>query len=139
MLKLTIGEIGKALAYPVSGRLETVVTGVATDSRQVQSGDLFVAIVGEKVDGHQYIQQALANGAAAVVVSEPATRETLGDTACLLAEDGVTFIQKLGRLVRQRAQVPGGSRNWLQRQDDHERSFAGDAGGFGSGGSDPRQ
>lgn len=106
MLKLTIGEIGKALAYPGSGRLETVVTGVATDSRQVQSGDLFVAIVGEKVDGHQYIQQALANGAAAVVVSEPAVRETLGDTACLLAEDGVTFIQKLGRLVRQRAQVP---------------------------------
>lgn len=106
MLKLTIGEIGEALDYPVFGCRDTRITGVATDSRQVQSGDLFVAIVGEKVDGHHYIAQALANGATAVVISDVSVKETLTDMTCLLAEDGVTFIQKLGRLVRQRAQVP---------------------------------
>ena len=106
MLKLTVGEIGEALGYPCSGKKETVVTGVAIDSRQVQSGDLFVAIAGQKVDGHRYIAQALEAGAAAVVVSKAGVVETLGGTVCLLAEEGVTFIQKLGRLVRQRAKVP---------------------------------
>lgn len=106
MLELTMGEIGQALGYPCSGRQETVVTGVAIDSRQVQKGDLFVAIAGEKVDGHHYIEQALQSGAAGVVLSAADYGRTLGETAWLLVEDGVTFVQKLGRLIRQRSGVP---------------------------------
>lgn len=106
MLELTMEEIGQALGYPCSGRGETVITGVAIDSRQVQKGDLFVAIAGEKVDGHQYIEQALRSGAAGVALSAADFGSSLGDNAWLLVEDGVTFIQKLGRLIRQRSGVP---------------------------------
>jgi UDP-N-acetylmuramoyl-tripeptide--D-alanyl-D-alanine ligase len=45
--------------------------GVSTDSRQVSHGDLFVALKGERFDGHQFIDQALELGAAAAMVSEP--------------------------------------------------------------------
>jgi UDP-N-acetylmuramoyl-tripeptide--D-alanyl-D-alanine ligase (EC 6.3.2.10) len=43
---------------------------VTTDSRQIQPGDLFVALRGEKFDGHQFAQAALDAGAAAVMVDE---------------------------------------------------------------------
>jgi UDP-N-acetylmuramoyl-L-alanyl-D-glutamate--2,6-diaminopimelate ligase len=48
--------------------LDTPILGLAYDSRQVRPGWLFVAIRGFHVDGHQYVAQAVAAGAAAVVV-----------------------------------------------------------------------
>ena len=51
--------------------LETEVTGVSYDSRQVQPGDLFVAMTGFAADGHRFIPQAMAAGAAAVLCQNP--------------------------------------------------------------------
>ena len=48
-----------------------VITGVQIDSRKVKPGDLFVAIKGEKVDGHAYIDMAASLGAAAALVEKP--------------------------------------------------------------------
>ncbi len=50
---------------------EVAITGVTNDSRSVQPGYLFVAQKGGTVDGHHYIAQAVKNGAAAVVGTEP--------------------------------------------------------------------
>ena len=47
-------------------------TGVTFDSREVEPGDLFVALRGEATDGHRFVAQAQAQGAAGVLVSEPA-------------------------------------------------------------------
>ena len=44
-------------------------SGVAIDTRTVQQGDLFVALSGERVDGHDYVEQALQTGASAALVS----------------------------------------------------------------------
>lgn len=57
-----------AAHYSPSGEMEGTATGVAYDSRKVKPGDLFVALVGEKTDGHQYLEQAFRQGAAAAVV-----------------------------------------------------------------------
>lgn len=46
-----------------------LVNGVAIDSRQITKGDVFVALKGLQVDGHQYVGQALKNGAVAAVVA----------------------------------------------------------------------
>lgn len=51
----------------VSGR----ITGIATDSRDVVPGALFVALGGEHTDGHRYVADAIARGAAAVVIEQP--------------------------------------------------------------------
>ena len=50
---------------------EAEITGIAWDSRKVQPGDAFFALVGESVDGHFYIRQALDSGAAAVIGTQP--------------------------------------------------------------------
>ncbi len=46
-----------------------VIIAITSDSRKVGPGSLFVALVGEQSDGHQYVPQAVASGAAAVLVS----------------------------------------------------------------------
>jgi len=53
----------------VSGDLDTRITGVSVDTRTLQPGDLFVALTGESSDGHKFLADALAKGAAGVLVS----------------------------------------------------------------------
>jgi len=69
-MDLTVANIldatGGALAQ---GTPEAPVTGVSTDTRTVGVGDLFIALEGEKFDGHDYVQAACERGAAAVLVS----------------------------------------------------------------------
>ncbi|MBW1873252.1 MAG: UDP-N-acetylmuramoyl-L-alanyl-D-glutamate--2,6-diaminopimelate ligase, partial [Deltaproteobacteria bacterium] len=55
----------------IAGDVCVPVSGIAYDSRQVNPGDLFVAIPGLEADGHQFIEQAAAQGAVAAVVSQP--------------------------------------------------------------------
>ncbi len=50
---------------------ETRITGIAWDSRKVQPGDAFFALTGESVDGHDFIESAVAKGAAAVIGTRP--------------------------------------------------------------------
>lgn len=50
------------------------ILGIVSDSRKVKEGYLFVAVKGEAADGHDYIQQALRQGASAVVIEDPAYR-----------------------------------------------------------------
>src|SRR5678809_551600 len=52
------------------GALDQVVSSVTDDSRAVASGSLFVAVKGERVDGHRYVAQAIQAGAAAIVGQE---------------------------------------------------------------------
>ncbi len=67
MEPVTINEIveavhGKLLSAGVDGG--AVITGVDTDSRAIQEGSLFIPLVGERFDGHAYINTALDSGAA---------------------------------------------------------------------------
>lgn len=55
----------------VNASSDAEVSGIAWDSRKVQPGDVFFALVGESVDGHRYIPQAIENGAAAVIGTQP--------------------------------------------------------------------
>jgi UDP-N-acetylmuramoyl-L-alanyl-D-glutamate--2,6-diaminopimelate ligase len=50
---------------------ETAITGITLDSRQVKPGNLFVALTGGRVDGHQFIRAAIENGAAVIVGTQP--------------------------------------------------------------------
>lgn len=68
---MRLAELTKGLDVSVDNWRDMEVQGIAYDSRKVKPGYLFVAIPGFKVDGHDYISQAVANGAVAVVASKP--------------------------------------------------------------------
>ncbi len=52
----------------VLGSLSTRIRRVSTDTRTLQKGDIFFALDGENYDGHNFVEQAILNGAAGVVV-----------------------------------------------------------------------
>lgn len=88
MAALSIRAIAGALQADYAGP-DLSVGGVATDSRRINAGDLYVALRGERFDGHEFIAAVAARGAAAAVVARPVasllpqltvadTREALG-------------------------------------------------------------
>jgi len=67
----TLQEVlGDLAVLQTEGDLSPVVSGVQYDSRQVGSGDIFVAMTGLQADGHRYVAQAVRRGAVAVVCSQ---------------------------------------------------------------------
>ena len=52
----------------IAGEIGVDIKGIAYDSRQVKPGYLFVCISGFKTDGHLYIDQAIKNGASAIII-----------------------------------------------------------------------
>ncbi len=68
-MKLTLGQIADIIH--AEGDLETtsIAQGYSIDSRTINAGELFFAVRGERVDGHDFVEIALANGAIAAVVS----------------------------------------------------------------------
>ncbi|MFC5582996.1 UDP-N-acetylmuramoyl-tripeptide--D-alanyl-D-alanine ligase [Rhodanobacter terrae] len=92
------------IALWTHGRLlgaDAEVTGVAIDTRKLQPGDLFVAIKGERVDGHDYLAEAAARGAVAAMV----TRKLDGDLPQLLVNDAELALGDLASAVRAQRNV----------------------------------
>ena len=77
----TAGEI-------LHGSPDTLVHRVCTDSRQARPGDLFIAIAGEKFDGHQFIAEVAAKGVAAVMVEKGRAGDFQSPSAVLEAKGG---------------------------------------------------
>ncbi|MBQ2425815.1 MAG: UDP-N-acetylmuramoyl-tripeptide--D-alanyl-D-alanine ligase [Lachnospiraceae bacterium] len=89
------------------GDPEASVARIKLDSRQVESGDLFVPIIGERVDGHKFIPQVLDLGAAAVLTSEhDEVPEECSKGAWIRVEDTKAALQDIGRYLRARLSLP---------------------------------
>ena len=70
MKALSAGTIAKMVQGRLEGSSEIIVDQISIDTRTLKKGSLFIAIKGERFDGHDYIRQAAANGAALVMVRE---------------------------------------------------------------------
>ena len=75
------------------------VSGVEMDSRDVINGDLFVALKGEAMDGHRFLDKAFENGAAAAIVDRPI------DQPHVLVEDTTAALEALARAARSRTEA----------------------------------
>ena len=105
-IALTLGWIAGAVAGTVSGRVETPVREVVTDSRSMAAGDVFVALRGPRFDGHTFAAEALALGAAGVVIEQAwadAHPEAARDGGVIGVADTLTALQDLAHAVRQAA------------------------------------
>jgi len=95
LLKYLIQNVPGAV---VSGTTEREISGLAYDSRRVKPGTLFAALRGEKVDGHSFIEQAVAAGAVAVLgenvdADSRITAVKAPDARAALAEVAAAFFQ----------------------------------------------
>jgi UDP-N-acetylmuramoyl-tripeptide--D-alanyl-D-alanine ligase len=91
-LRLTAGEIATAArGRVVAGDTSRRFTGLAIDSRNVAPGALFVALPGARVDGHDFIAQALARGAAGVLSARPGA--VAGAAVTIAVEDTLAALQ----------------------------------------------
>lgn len=76
------------------------ILGVNVDSRRVVPGDLFVALKGERTDGHQYIPDALERGAAACLMMEGRQAPGSTDSRCLEVPDPLEALGSLAEWYR---------------------------------------
>lgn len=87
----------------VAGDVKTRITGVSTDTRTLQPGDLFVALTGENSDGHKFLADALARGAVGVVVSRKVESQCLtirvADTLLALGDLAAFYRSKFDPVV----------------------------------------
>ncbi|MBR6738468.1 MAG: UDP-N-acetylmuramoyl-tripeptide--D-alanyl-D-alanine ligase, partial [Oscillospiraceae bacterium] len=87
MRALTVAElIAATQGVLLHGSSAAVATSVSTDSRSVGEGALFVPIVGENFDGHDYVNKALAAGAS-VALTARGTEEFLPGKSYILVDD----------------------------------------------------
>ncbi len=82
----------------LGGSPATTIRRVCIDSRQAQAGDLFFALPGQRFDGHDFLKDVAAKGAAAVVIQRSRTPAALGSCAIIAVDD---TRKALGRLAGQ--------------------------------------
>ena len=80
-----------------------IVKRVVTDSRAIQAGDLFIALVGDRFDGHDFVAQALRDGAVAAVVAHPVADCT---GPLLQVDDTLLALGQLGCSWREQFSCP---------------------------------
>ncbi len=64
---MTAAELARAVEGTLEGAADVIVLGAEVDSRRIEAGDIYVALPGERHDGHDFVPAALAAGVAALV------------------------------------------------------------------------
>ena len=62
-MRMSALEVARLVDGTVEGGASVVITGAEVDSRRIRSGDLFVALRGERSDGHRFVAKAIGSGA----------------------------------------------------------------------------
>ena len=94
-MRLSVAEIAGAVGGTCAGA-DAMVVGVNWDSRLVQTGDMYVALPGERVDGHDFVGAAAANGAACALV----THEVEADIPLIVVDDTAAALTRLSAYWR---------------------------------------
>ncbi len=83
-----------------------VPTGVSIDTRTLKPGEIFFALSGEKVDGHQFLDAAFARGACAAVVTKSGARESRQSELLIVVDAPDLALGDLARSYRRRFDIP---------------------------------
>jgi UDP-N-acetylmuramoyl-tripeptide--D-alanyl-D-alanine ligase len=97
----------QALARAARGRLQGVVfdavSGISIDTRTLAPGEAFFAIKGDRLDGHDFVEAALAKGAALAVVDEASAGKFAGDTRLLIVNETLQAMRDVANAARARS------------------------------------
>lgn len=104
----TIAEIARATHGRITGKDDGMVNGVSTDSRTVTAGELFVALKGERFDGHDFIPAAVGRGVRFFLVEDcrPAGSEIPAGATMIKVADTLKAFGDLAAFHRSRFSLP---------------------------------
>jgi UDP-N-acetylmuramoyl-tripeptide--D-alanyl-D-alanine ligase len=99
-LKLPLGRIAEFVRGEGSFDRDEVASGYSIDSRTVQPGELFFAVTGERLDGHDFVEAALDRGAVAAAVRTGQVLRFQQKSRLIGVAEPLEALQRLGRAVR---------------------------------------
>jgi UDP-N-acetylmuramoyl-tripeptide--D-alanyl-D-alanine ligase len=99
-MKLPLSKIESFLGATGECELKEVAQGYSIDSRTIQPGELFFAVKGERLDGHDYVHQALERGAVSAVVQKDQLARFPVKICLLAVDDTLVALQTLATAVR---------------------------------------
>jgi UDP-N-acetylmuramoyl-tripeptide--D-alanyl-D-alanine ligase len=87
------------------------ITGVSTDSRSIKPGNIFIALRGERFDGHQFVEAVVKSGAVAVIVDEKWAKDNHGvaerlGSATMIVPDTTRTLGRLAKIYRKKFSIP---------------------------------
>jgi UDP-N-acetylmuramoyl-tripeptide--D-alanyl-D-alanine ligase len=99
-MKLPLARVAEFTAASGDFDRHAVASGYSIDSRTVEPGDLFFAVKGERLDGHDFVDRALERGAVAAVVGKDQRQRYSSDSRLLAVSDTLHALQHLAMAVR---------------------------------------
>jgi UDP-N-acetylmuramoyl-tripeptide--D-alanyl-D-alanine ligase len=99
-MKLALSRVAELLSATGEFDPRAVAQGYSIDSRTIRPGELFFAVKGERLDGHDFVPQALEKGAVAAVVRTDQLARYRVPAGVLTVKDTLAALQNLGAAVR---------------------------------------
>jgi UDP-N-acetylmuramoyl-tripeptide--D-alanyl-D-alanine ligase len=99
-MRLALRRIAEFIAATGEFDRHALATGYSIDSRTLAPGDLFFAVKGERLDGHEFVEAALSAGAVAAVIRSDQLARYSAKARLLAVEDPLKALQWLGSAVR---------------------------------------
>jgi len=96
-----LNEVAKAVQGDIKGS-DVLIQGVSSDSRTLNTGEMFVALTGPRFDGHEFVAQAVTRAASAALVRHPVSTEL----PVVIVEDTTAALGRLGAYWRGRFDLP---------------------------------
>ena len=98
-------ELSALAEDQITGTLPDRIEGISIDTRTLQKDDLFVAIKGDRLDGHDYVERAFEAGAGAAIVAEPESARFDGKGTLVIVPDTLRALERLGVAARARTEA----------------------------------
>ena len=86
--------------------LDKKIKKINTDTRDLQEGDVFLALKGEKFDGHCFIEKAIEKGAVALILDHKISVNSPNETPQIIVKDTLKAYQQLGNWWRNQIKIP---------------------------------
>ncbi len=99
-MKLALSRIAEILSATGEFDPQKVANAYSIDSRTIKSGELFFAVRGERMDGHDFVQQSLEKGAVAAIIRKDQVARYSGKSGLMAVDDTLIALQGLGAAVR---------------------------------------
>ena len=101
-----LADVIQARAHNLSQGTLTQLAGITTDTRTLQPADVFLALRGDKFDGHEFVAAAIAAGAIAAIVDDRSSTASSGDLPQLVVNDTLQAYQAIGQWWRNQFKGP---------------------------------